>query len=812
MGTKEARSSSLDFTEIAQLADEGMVFVGCDMGMSSSRLLDWQDRATNDKFMLLDWIKGGSSLVTVAKRGHSFVLDLDDPAACERLGFKREWLDGYYAVDTPSGGEHHHGLHDAVTEARGNVINVYRVKGKKESGKILELKLHNQSVAAPTAERFADEKKCAGVYLPRLPGAKMRRGITAEMLAWLDEHGEVSQPHENSSATRLDFHPQFEREAFLQCHDCTEDKSGIVGGALHVVVECCPICGKEARESTVAAGITKFIFGGYSFGFVCHACGVNSKEELGERLVEFVDDFEPWNEFIYKDDDPEFLLPAFSAVDASSEEESIDVSEEPASCMPPHVFPLTDMGNAERFAFRYVGRFVHTAATGWMVYEGGVWKRDVTKSVVRAMQATVRLIELEAQLVNTGNEETDAAIKDAIIGWAKKSESSSKINAALEQASALETFAKNYADFDRKRHLLNVKNGTIDLQTGEFMCHDPRNLLTKQSPIEFDPTAECPRWEQFVLDIMGGKHHMRQYLCRCAGYTLTADTSGQCVFVPWGPGGTGKSTFLSVMRGVMGDYCKQADAEMFMVKRGDSGQPFEMAGMEGTRLLMAVETEQGKRLALAKLKKMTGQDPITACYKFQHQYEFVPQWKVWLATNDAPTTRADDDAWWDRAKPIPFNVKFRGSEGEIKNYAEILLKEEGPGILNWCLAGIAAWRQDGLNHPEDVAHAADAWRERDDWLQRFIDEHLEPADDPEQYAIRSKVFERFAEWADINKEARSVNNKNFMEAMRRKGFKDDIVKQKGKTQRVWVGWQLKTSVEQGSGASAGSDNPEELGI
>jgi len=86
-----------------------MLFVGCQMGMSSSRWLDWQNRATNNKFMLFDWVKDGNSLVTVAKRGHSFVLDMDDPASCERLGFKCEWLDGYYTVDTPSGGEHHTG-------------------------------------------------------------------------------------------------------------------------------------------------------------------------------------------------------------------------------------------------------------------------------------------------------------------------------------------------------------------------------------------------------------------------------------------------------------------------------------------------------------------------------------------------------------------------------------------------------------------------------------------------------------------------------------------------------------------------------
>ncbi len=690
-----------------------MVFVGCKMGMSSSRWLDWQDRATGNKLMVLDWLNNGNSLVTVAKRGHSFVLDLDDAAECERLGFEREWLDDYYAVSTPSGGEHHHGLHDATTEALGNVINVYRVKGDKSSGKILELKLHNQSVAAPTAERFADEKKCAGIYQPRVPGAKMRRGIDPELLAWLEKYGEVSKPHENSGETRVDFNPQFGMERFLESHDCTEDTSGIVDGALHVVVECCPLCGKQARKSTVAAGVTKFIFGGYGFGFMCHACGVNSREEFEQRMAELVDGFEPWNEFIYVDDDPEILLRSFGAEEASRDEEGVSVAEESLSAMPQQIFALTDMGNAERFESRYEGEFCWTSATGWMVYEGGVWKRDETKSVVRAMHHTVRLIEKEAELVDTGNKETDSEIRDAIIGWAKKSESSAKIKAALEQASALKKFARDYEDFDQQYDLFNVANGTLNLKTFEFMPHNPTHLLTKQSPINYDPTAECPKWEQFILDIMDGKKHMRAYLARSCGYTLTADTSGQCFFLPHGPGGTGKSTMLRVQQGIMGTYCKQADPEMFMVKRGDSGQPFEMAGMEGVRLLMAVETEEGKKLALAKLKRMTGQDPVNACYKFQHQYSFTPRWKVWLATNDAPTTRADDDAFWDRAKPIPFEVKFRNTEKEIKDYADILVAEEGSGILNWMIAGLKQYREKGLAHPEDVTLAAEEWRDRD---------------------------------------------------------------------------------------------------
>src|ERR1700722_15510283 len=129
MGVQLPPNSTLDISEIAQLADQGMIFIGCRMGMSSSRWGDWQDRATHNKLMLLDWLKDGYSLVTVAKRGHSFVLDIDDLGACEAAGFKQEWLDDYYAVDTPSGGTHHHGLHDLTTEGLGNLVVVYRVKG-----------------------------------------------------------------------------------------------------------------------------------------------------------------------------------------------------------------------------------------------------------------------------------------------------------------------------------------------------------------------------------------------------------------------------------------------------------------------------------------------------------------------------------------------------------------------------------------------------------------------------------------------------------------------------------------------------------
>lgn len=464
---------------------------------------------------------------------------------------------------------------------------------------------------------------------------------------------------------------------------------------------------------------------------------------------------------------------------------------------PPHDYPLTDSGNAERFAFRYGGEFLWTKATGWLIYRAGVWKRDLTNEVGEAMLATIRLIHLEARLIDGWDNLTDeqkAKREEMFWRFGFKCESNAKIKAAVESAERHAGFAKDYLIFDQQPHLFNLSNGTFDLNTNSFRAHDPNHLLTKISPIKYDPAAQCPQWERFLLEVMGGKQYMQEYLARAGGYTLSADTGGQCLFVPWGQGGTGKSTFLNVMQGVLGDYCRTADPEMFMKKRGDGGQPFEMAGKEGVRALFAIETEEGKELAAAKIKRMTGQDQIVACYKFKDQYSFSPQWKIWLATNDRPALRASDDAAFERVKLIPFTVKFRGGAAEIKNLAAKLLAEEASGILNWFLLGYRLYKAKSLMHPPDVDAAVREWREAEDFIGRFLEDRVEPTDMQEEFVTKAKLFEWFRMWSDDTKEGRGMTDKRFSEEMRKKGYEDKPVKQGGKAARVWMKLKLKSAL------------------
>lgn len=439
-------------------------------------------------------------------------------------------------------------------------------------------------------------------------------------------------------------------------------------------------------------------------------------------------------------------------------------------------YTLNELGNAQRFEAEFKGKYIWTKATDWMVYAGGRWVRDNQKSVVRSMIYIIEAMEA------TGD--------DATAKWARKSGTNRVINGSLSVASGLVAFARNYAAFDRHPELFNCLNGTCNLETRQFQKHNPDDLLTKQSLIRYDADATCPRFEQFLLEVMAGKETMREFLQRACGYTMSAYTSEPVVMIPYGRGGTGKSQFLTVMRGITGNYSAVADSGMFMAKKGDVGQPFEMAGMDGIRALFSSEVDEGQRLAQAKVKQLTGSDPVKACYKGKEAYEFVPQWKIWLACNDRPTVAAGDDAIWDRLKLIPFDIKFRGSTNQIMDIGAMLIREESSGILNWFIAGFNQWKEQGLNYPVEVLEAVSEWKGDEDYLGKYLEEHTATTEEQYEFVRKSVLFADFVRWAKDTKEGRWLNDKQFSELMRRRGFESQQIRQVGKNNRCWVGLKL----------------------
>jgi putative DNA primase/helicase len=373
----------------------------------------------------------------------------------------------------------------------------------------------------------------------------------------------------------------------------------------------------------------------------------------------------------------------------------------------------------------------------WLVWTGSHWQRDTTGTVLRLARQTVKA--LGAHMV--GLEDTAA---QALMAHIKSSLNTAKLEAAVRQAMTWPGISIDAECLDTDRWLLNVTNGTIDLRTGTCREHRREDLLTKCLTIPYECDATCPIWDAFLWRIMGASQGeddpdmgcgtlenrrradarataLIAYLQRIVGYSLTGSTREQCLFILHGPTKTGKSTFLSALRRLIGPYGKQADTESFMHKDRQEVRN-DLADLAGARFVCAIESHEGRRLNENLIKQLTGgPDVIKARFLFQEHFEFPPQFKVFLGTNHLPKVSGDDTAIWERIKRVPFIVQIP-KEDRKKDLDEQLMKEL-PGILAWAVRGCREWQELGeLHEPEAVTDATDTYREDMDTLGAFLAE------------------------------------------------------------------------------------------
>jgi putative DNA primase/helicase len=272
---------------------------------------------------------------------------------------------------------------------------------------------------------------------------------------------------------------------------------------------------------------------------------------------------------------------------------------------------------------------------------------------------------------------------------------------------------------DADSYLLNVRNGYLNLKTRELFAHDPERLMTNLAPVEFDPEATAPQWARFINRIFQGDQELIAYVQRAVGYSLTGDVSEQGAFIGVGSGSNGKTTFVNVIRKLLGDYSMRTPADTLIARqRGDSSH--DIARLKGARLVAVSETLAGVRLDEARLKEITGKETIVSREHFKSNDEYEPQFKIWLMTNSLPVIRETNDGIWRRLRIIPFHAKFEGAERDL--HLEEKLLAELSGILNWALEGLAQWRKRGLDEPKSVRAMLAGYRKSMDVIGSFLDE------------------------------------------------------------------------------------------
>ena len=402
-------------------------------------------------------------------------------------------------------------------------------------------------------------------------------------------------------------------------------------------------------------------------------------------------------------------------------------------------FPLTDAGNAELFAALYghILRFDH-ARNRWLIWEEHRWAPDSDGEVRRLAKKAARV------RYRTALDIEDLDLRGKTASSAVRSESRQRLDACLALARSEHPIADSGMTWDPDSYLLGVANGVVDLRTGMIRSGHPDDRLTMQVPVQYHVKAECPRWQQFLHQVFQRDGELIGFVQRALGYSLTGSVREQVLFLCHGTGSNGKSVFLDMLRNVLGDYAMNIPFTVLELQQRPS-LTNDLASMAGRRLVTSSETNESTRLNEARIKALTGGDPITARFLYSESFTYEPVAKFWLAVNHLPRVRDDSYGFWRRVRVLPFNEQFTGDDADKGLPFKLL--EELPGILNWGVQGALNWRLVGLAPPSAVMTATQAYRKDNDELDGFVADCCVVAD-----GVRAEPGHLFSEYQRWSKE------------------------------------------------------------
>ena len=341
-------------------------------------------------------------------------------------------------------------------------------------------------------------------------------------------------------------------------------------------------------------------------------------------------------------------------------------------------------------------------------------------------------------------------------------------------------------EWDADPMLLGTPGGTVDLATGALRPAAPGDRITRATLVTPAETAECPRWTRFLDEAMGGDAALVGFLRRFLGYALTGSTAEHALLFGHGDGGNGKTVFSNVVRAILGEYAVAAAPDILAHRGGAAarGHSAELAMLRGARLVTAAETEQGQALAEARLKLLTGGDPITARCVGRDFFTFTPRFKLVVMGNHMPVLRTVDAAIERRVCLVPFTTRPAVPERDL----EARLMAEAPGILAWMIEGCRDWRAEGLGRPARVRAATAAYLAGQDVVGGFLHEACETGPDCLETAAAL-----YAAWCAYAKAAGETpgSRRGLAFALERRG----MVRVRSRHARLYRGLRLLTPEE-----------------
>ncbi|HTQ48476.1 MAG TPA: phage/plasmid primase, P4 family [Polyangiaceae bacterium] len=437
-----------------------------------------------------------------------------------------------------------------------------------------------------------------------------------------------------------------------------------------------------------------------------------------------------------------------------------------------------EIGNGERLAVQCkdVLRYVPALKKWFVWWKEGVWSEQHPDEVDRLAKRCARSI-----LDDPHDGDHDLAKK--IANWAKFSASVRGRSSMTATASSDTRLVAQVEEFDSNPWLLNVQNGTIDLQTGRLRPHEAGDLITKQIPVAYKPDAKFRAWEKFLAEKVPNEG-LRDYLQRALGYTLSGDVSEEKMFFIYGDTSSGKSTLLEAVQAVLGPYATTSTFKMLLENKNEGVIQPDLSRHVASRMVIAQEVKDDVAFDKASIKCMVSCNSMVAKRLYSDPFEFVPRWKLWVAANTRPRVDAGDSAMWRRIRVLPFTQSITEDQQNPKLRTLLASDERAQqAILAWMVKGCLMWQGGrGLSEPPIVREASRSYREANDSANDSFEDFFESTYvfNPDGFVPTADIHQAYATYCLNGFVGSKLDRGELLSKLRLKGLKD---KQRG-TKRV----------------------------
>jgi putative DNA primase/helicase len=407
---------------------------------------------------------------------------------------------------------------------------------------------------------------------------------------------------------------------------------------------------------------------------------------------------------------------------------------------------------ALKFASRHASNLRYVALWGkWYCYDGKRWKPDETRNAFSLARNLCREVAGEINKLKEAKAIASAKTRAAVISLAGDDR---RLAATIDQ-------------WDADPWLLNTPGGVIDLHDGKIRDHRDDDYFTKITSVAPDANCPTPLWDAFLDKVTNHDKELQKFLARMAGYGITGLVTEHALFFLYGTGRNGKGVWMNAMIGIIADYHRSAPVETF-TETHSNNHPTELAMLRGARLVTSTETEEGRHWAEARIKMLTGGDKVSARFMRQDFFDYVPQFKLFIAGNHKPGLRSVDEAIKSRVNMVPFSVTIPEEERDKELGSKLVA--EYPGILNWMIEGCKEWQRIGLSPPKAVSDATNEYLKAEDsfelWLKDCCDEG------PDLWTRVDTLFLSWKRWAEYHGEA-AGSGRRLSQRLEAAGYKQE---------------------------------------